>query len=131
MAEHPHATLVRKGYDAFSRGDMDTLREILSGDCAHHVPGDHPLSGDFKGQDSVLDLYRRLNEETSGTLRVELRNVLVDNRGHAVALHRFTAERGDKRIDETGCLVFRIVGEKVTDIDECTEDLDTVNAFWS
>jgi ketosteroid isomerase-like protein len=131
MAEHPHATLVRKGYDAFSRGDMDTLRELLSADCAHHVPGNHPLSGDFKGQDSVIDMYRRLAEETNGTLRVELRNVLVDNRGHAVTLHRFTAERGGKQLDETGALVFRIVGDKITDIDECLEDIDKANEFWS
>lgn len=131
MAEHPHATLVRKGYDAFSRGDMDTLRQILSGDCTHHVPGDHTLSGDYKGQDACIDLYRRLSTETNGTFRVELRNVLVDGRGHAVAVHHFTAERNDKRIDENGAIVFRIVGEKATDLDECVENMDKLNDFWS
>ena len=131
MAEHPHAELVRKGYEAFSRGDMDTLRGVLSGDATHHVPGNHPLSGDFKGQDSILDMYRRLFEETNGTLQVDLRNVLVDGRGHAVAVHRFTAERGGKQLDENGGLVFRIVGDKITDIDECIEDIERSNAFWS
>ncbi|MGI5196216.1 nuclear transport factor 2 family protein [Streptomyces sp. CA-288835] len=131
MAEHPHAALVRKGYEAFQRGDMDTLRGLISGDAAHHVPGEHPLSGDFKGQDSIIDMYRRLNEETNGTMRVELRNVLVDGRGHAVTLHRFTAERGGKQLDENGGLIFRIVGDKITDIDECIEDIERSNAFWS
>jgi hypothetical protein len=131
MAEHPHAELVRKGYEAFQRGDMDTLRTLLSGDATHHVPGNHPLSGDFKGQDSIIDLYRRLNEETNGTLRVELRQVLVDGRGHAVGIHRFTAERGGKQLDENGAIVFRIVGDKATDLDECIEDIERANAFWS
>lgn len=131
MAEHPHAALVRKGYEAFTRGDFDTLRGLLSGDCTHHVPGSHPLSGDFKGQDSILDMYRRLGEETNNTLQVELRNILVDGRGHAVAVHRFTAERQGKKLDENAALVFRIVGDKATDIDECTEDIDKVNDFWS
>jgi ketosteroid isomerase-like protein len=63
MAEHPHAALVRKGYDAFSRGDMDTLRGLMAADCTQHVPGSHPLSGDFKGQDAIIDMYRRLAEE--------------------------------------------------------------------
>jgi uncharacterized protein len=131
VAEHPHAKLARKGYDAFSRGDMDTLRTLMSGDVAHHVPGSHPLSGDFKGQDTVIDMYRQLSEETTGTFHVELRQVLVDGRGHAVTLHRFTAERQGKQIDENGALVFRFVGEKITDIDECIEDIDKADEFWS
>ncbi|GAB2957826.1 nuclear transport factor 2 family protein [Streptomyces pseudoechinosporeus] len=131
MAEHPHAALVRKGYEAFQRGDMDTLRTLMSGDAAHHVPGSHPLAGDFKGQDAIIDMYRRLNEETNGTMRVELRQVLVDGRGHAVTVHRFTAERGGKQLDENGAIVFRIVGDKITDLDECIEDIEKSNDFWS
>lgn len=131
VAEHPHAQLVRKGYEAFSRGDMDTLRSLMTSDATHHVPGSHPLSGDFKGVDAALDYYRRLFEETGGTMKVELRTILVDGRGHAVSMHRFTAQRGDKRIDENGGIVFRIVGDKISDLDECVEDIDKGNEFWS
>ncbi|WP_371671590.1 nuclear transport factor 2 family protein [Streptomyces sp. NBC_00289] len=131
MAEHPHAALVRKGYEAFSRGDMDTLRGLMTADATHHVPGSHPLSGDFKGQDAMIDMYGRLFSETGGTLRVDVRQVLVDGRGHAVAVHRFSAERQGKRMDETGCIVFRIVGDKISDLDECVADIDATNEFWS
>jgi ketosteroid isomerase-like protein len=131
MAEHPHAQLVRKGYEAFTRGDMDTLRGLLTSDCTHHVPGSHPLSGDFKGQDAIIEMYRRLSAETGETMQVELRNILVDGRGHAVAVHRFSAERGGKRYDEEGAIVFRIVGDKASDLDECVEDIDKANDFWS
>ncbi|MDX3454674.1 nuclear transport factor 2 family protein [Streptomyces sp. ME02-8801-2C] len=131
MTEHPHAALVRKGYDAFSRGDMDTMRTLLAGDATHHVPGSHSLSGDFKGQDAIIDMYRRLAEETDGTVHVVPMNVLVDGRGHAVSLHRFTARRQGREIDETGALVFRIVGDKITDLDECVEDIERSNEFWA
>ncbi|MBG0855330.1 nuclear transport factor 2 family protein [Streptomyces spinoverrucosus] len=131
MAEHPHAALVRKGYAAFARGDMDALRGLMTSDCAHHVPGSHPLAGDFKGQDAIIDMYRRLHEETGGTLQVALGSVLVDGRGHAVAVHRLRAERQGRRIDDKGCIVFRIVGEKISDLDECVEDIDRANEFWS
>ncbi|MEV1077612.1 nuclear transport factor 2 family protein [Streptomyces sp. NPDC050211] len=131
MAEHPHATLVRKGYEAFIRGDMDSLRELLTADCAHHVPGSHPLSGDFKGQDAVIDMYGRLFQETGGTMQVELRNILVDGRGHAVAVHHFSADRQGKHIDEDGAIVFRIVGDKASDLDECVSDIDKSNDFWT
>ncbi|MHC5906898.1 nuclear transport factor 2 family protein [Streptomyces sp. S6] len=132
MAGHPHALLVRAGYEAFSRGDLEALRGMMTADCAHHVPGSHPLSGDFKGLDSIFEMYGQLFAETGGTLRVEVKNVLVDGRGHAVSVHRFTGERPDgRRIDEVGGIVFRIVGDKITDLDECVEDIDVGNAFWA
>ncbi|MFI9766099.1 nuclear transport factor 2 family protein [Streptomyces sp. NPDC052415] len=132
MAEHPHAALVRKGYEAFRRGDMDTLRSMMTGDCTHHVPGSHPLAGDYKGIDSILDgYYGRLHSETGGSFRVELRDVLVDGRGHAMSVHRFTADRQGKHIDESGGIVFRIVGDKMTDLDECVADMDKANDFWT
>ncbi|MFG2571431.1 nuclear transport factor 2 family protein [Streptomyces sp. NPDC048481] len=131
MAEHPHADLIRRGYDAFSRGDMDALRGMMTGDCTHHVPGSHPLSGDFKGLDAITDMYGRLFSETAGTMRVELRAVFVDGRGHAVAMHRSTADRKGRHLEEDGCIVFRIVGDKITDLDECVRDMDASNDFWS
>ncbi|QOV38385.1 nuclear transport factor 2 family protein [Streptomyces ferrugineus] len=131
MAEHPHAALVRKGYEAFQRGDMDTLRGLMTADCAQHIPGSHPLSGDFKGQDAILQMYGRLFEETSGTFTAQLRDVFVDGRGHAVALHHVTADRGGKRYDADETHVFRIVGDKMTDLDLCIPDIDASNDFWS
>ncbi|MBY8879230.1 nuclear transport factor 2 family protein [Actinacidiphila acidipaludis] len=129
--EHPHITLIRKGYDAFSRGDMDTLRTLLTSDCTHHVPGSSPMSGDFKGIEAVLGYYGKLAEQTGGTFKVELQNVLTDGRGHVMAFHRASAERDGRTLDAMEGIVFRIIGEKVTDIDECVEDLDVVDAFWS
>ncbi|MGC0340829.1 nuclear transport factor 2 family protein [Streptomyces sp. SLBN-8D4] len=131
MAEHPHAALIRKGYEAFSRGDMDTLRELLAKDATHHVPGSHSLSGDYKGQDAIIDMYQKLGEETAGSMRLEMLGIAVDGRGHAVGMSRVTAERRGKHLDDTGCIVFRIVGDKVTDLDECLGDIDKSNEFWA
>ncbi|MET8580754.1 nuclear transport factor 2 family protein [Streptomyces collinus] len=131
MPEHPHATLVRKAYDAFLRVDMAALRGLMTADVTQHVPGSHPTSGDFKGQDAVIGRYKRIFQETGGSFRADLRGVLVDGRGHAVALQHVTAEREGRRHQEDGCLVFRIVGDKITDIDECVPDIDKDDVFWS
>jgi ketosteroid isomerase-like protein len=130
QAEHPHATLVRKGYDAFSRGDMETLSTLMTGDCTHHVPGSHSLSGDYKGLDAVLEYYQQLGSETAGTMRVELQHLFSDGRGHVMSVHHATAERHGRRLDAMGGIVFRIVGEKISDLDECVEDLHVADAFW-
>ena len=131
MTEHPHVTLVRKGYDAFSRGDMETMSRLLTGDVTHHVPGDHSLSGDHKGLDAVLAYYRQIGAETSGSFRVELQHLFADGRGHVVSVHHATADRGGKHLDAMGGIVFRVVGEKITDLDECEEDLDVTDEFWA
>jgi len=33
---HPNEDLVRRGYDAFARGDMDTLRELFDPGIVWH-----------------------------------------------------------------------------------------------
>lgn len=130
MADHPHVALVRKGYEAFSRGDMKTLAGIIAGDATHHVPGSYSLAGDHKGMEAILAYYQRLGTETSGSFRVELEHLFADGRGHVVSVHHATAERGGKKLDARGGIIFRIVGEKVTDLDECVEDLDVADEFW-
>jgi ketosteroid isomerase-like protein len=122
---------VRQGYEAFSRGDMDTLRGLMTADCAHHVPGSNRLSGDFKGIDAVLGYYGQLFTETAGTFRVELQHLFVDGRGHVMSVHRATAERNGKKADFTGGIMFRLVGDKITDLDQCEEDLTAVDDFWA
>lgn len=131
MATHPDTELVRRGYDAFTRGDMAALGSLMTGDCTHHAPGTHALAGHFKGRDTVLEMYRRMHEETGGTIRVELDTVMADGRGHCISVHRFSAARQGRAIDARGALFFTIVGGKFTDIDECLEDIDASDAFWS
>ena len=42
---HPNEELVRKGYDAFAKGDMDTLRELFDPEIVWHFPGRSQLAG--------------------------------------------------------------------------------------
>lgn len=131
MAEHPDCTLVRRGYEAFSRGDMDTLSSLMTADVTHHVPGEHPLAGHHKGREAVLRLYQRLAEETHNTLRVDLEDTFADGRGHVISVHRMRAERGAVGLEERGGIFFTIIGGKISDLDECFQDLDELNRFWS
>ena len=131
MGEHAHVALVRRGYEAFSQGDMKTLSEILAKDATHHVPGTHALAGDYKGLDAILGYYQALGTASAGSFRIELQHLFTDGRGHVMSVHHGTAKRADKSLDAMGGIMFRIVGDKVTDLDECVEDLDVANEFWA
>lgn len=131
MSEHPDCALVRRGYEAFGKGDMETMSTLLTADVIHHVPGSNPLSGHHKGRENVLDLFRRLGEETKGTFQVDLESVLADGRGHVMSFHTARADRGDRGIEIRQGLFFTIIGNKITDIDQCTADIDEEDVFWS
>lgn len=131
MAEHPHITLVKKGYAAFSRGDFATLQDLFARDVVQHQPGTSPLSGDYKGVEAVLGLYGELAQQSEGTIKVELQNCFTDGAGHVVAVHRNTATRQGRKLDSLTALSFTIIGDKVIDIAALEADLDIANAFWS
>lgn len=110
---------------------METLGSLMTADVVHHVPGSNPLSGHHKGRDAVLGLYQRLGTETNGTMQVELEAVMADGRGHVMSFHTVRADRGDRGIEIREGLFFTIVGGKITDVDQCTEDIDEEDTFWS
>ena len=131
MTEHPDCALVRQGYAAFGEGDAEKLGSLMTADVVHHVPGNNPLSGHHKGRDAVLQLYRRLGEETNGTMQVQIEAVLADGRGHVMSFHTSRADRGNHGLEIREGLFFTIVGGKISDIDECVEDIEESDRFWS
>jgi hypothetical protein len=67
MAEHPNVELTRRGYRAFSEGDM-TLTELIADDCVWHVGGNNVLTGDHKGREAIFGYRappRRVHEDFS------------------------------------------------------------------
>ena len=131
MAEHPDVTLVRRGYEAFSKGDLDTLREVIASDAVHSVPGNSPVSGDHKGIDAILAMYGQLFERSGGTINVELENAMTDGHGTVVAVHRSWAERNGKSIDQHEAIVFTIRDGQAIELHETFEDLEGSDAFWA
>jgi len=85
MTEHPNVELSRRGYDAFAKGDLATLSELIADDVTWHVRGVGPLSGDYHGRDEVFAFFGRLAEETAGTFRLDVHDVLANDE-HTVAL---------------------------------------------
>ena len=81
MAEHPDVALVRRGYDAFSTGDVATLSEIIAPDAVQYQPGSGALAGEHKGLPAILEFYGRLAAETDGSFRVQLDRLYTDGKG--------------------------------------------------
>jgi len=121
---------VRRGYDAFGQGDMDTLRSIMTPDVVQNVPGNSRISGEYKGIDSVLGYYGKLFELTGGNFKADLQSATDEGTDKVVAVHQITGQRGGKTYDHVETLNFTFTGGKISRLDEVHADQAEFDDFW-
>ena len=80
---HPNEELARRGYDAFSNGDIDALRPVVADNTIFHEPGRNPVAGDDQGIDQMLGFFGTVAERSGGTFRVTVHDVAANDE-HAV-----------------------------------------------
>jgi ketosteroid isomerase-like protein len=114
MTEHPNAQLLRKGYEAFSSGDLAVLEELFGDEIVWHEGGRNPLSGEYTGKDQVFSLFGKLLELSEGTLKIEVHDV-VANDEHAVVLTTLSASRKGRSFSGTSVDVFHIRNGKAVE----------------
>lgn len=125
------ASVIRRGFDAFGRGDLEYLRnELFTEDTVWHVGGRNPTSGDYRGHE-LFDWFGRIMQETGGTFRIQLHDVATSDQ-HAVALTEASGERGGKRLEGAkGIQVHHFEGGKVSESWLTAGDAYEVDEFWS
>jgi ketosteroid isomerase-like protein len=82
---HPNGQLIQRGFDAFARGDMETIDGLFSDDITWHLSGTSVLSGEYHGKEQVFGLFGRLLELTEGTFHQEIHAILADDE-HVVVI---------------------------------------------
>jgi ketosteroid isomerase-like protein len=63
VSAEENTRLAQSGYEAFGRGDMAALAELMADDIEWVIPGDpddNPTAGTFKGKDAVLGWFGSL-----------------------------------------------------------------------
>jgi len=130
MAEHPNATLIRRGYKAFSAGDVEELSVLLADDAVQHMPGHNMFSGDHRGRGAILTMYGQLAERCGGTLKVDLEEVYA-NDDQVITIYHTTAAREGRKLDSRHALVFQMRGTQAVDLTDVAEDDETDDAFWA
>ena len=131
MGAQENAAIMRRAYEAFNKGDMDTLVEIFDDSIAWHLPGRSSMAKDYQGRDATLAYFGLLGQETGGTFRAELQHLLADDDDRVVGIQRSTGERNGKRLDVGNCIVFELKDGRVTDGREHFHDLYAWDEFWS
>ena len=87
MSEQDNKDFIKRGYEAFSSGDLDTVMSLFDDDCEWVQPGQSSVSGTFHGKAEVMEHFGRLAEKG---LTVKL-NQLVAEGDTVVAITEVTA----------------------------------------
>ncbi|WP_125610049.1 nuclear transport factor 2 family protein [Specibacter cremeus] len=130
MGTQENAELVRRGYEAFSAGDMATLGELFAADAVWHAAGGGVLSGAKQGRDAILAYFGELGARSEGSLKVTVQEI-VGGENHTVALQHTHAESNGKILDTDGTLTFQILDGKITEGREFFDDTAQADAFWA
>lgn len=131
MTEHPNVQQARRGYAAFGSGDLATLSELIADDAVWHAQGVGPLSGDYHGRDQIFGFFGRLAEETGGTFRLDVHDILANDE-HTAVLATLTASRNGKSIEVPVVNVTHNDGNgKITEFWTSTTDPQAALDFWA
>jgi ketosteroid isomerase-like protein len=126
---HPNEENLRKGYEAFGRGDIDTVMTLLTDDIQWHVPGRNPLSRDYSGKEEVGGFFAKMMELTDGTFRVEVHDVLANDE-HGVGLLRLSAQRDGKTLQVNDVHVWHVRDGKFSEFWAQPSDQYGFDEFW-
>ncbi|HXE98752.1 MAG TPA: nuclear transport factor 2 family protein [Solirubrobacterales bacterium] len=131
MGADENVAIVRRGYEAFNTGDIETLTEVFDESIVWHLPGRSSMAKDYHGRDATLAYFGQIGQETGGTFQAELQQLFAGDDGRVIGLQRSTAERNGKRLDVGNCIVFELNDGKVVDGREHFNDLYAWDEFWS
>ena len=131
MGADQHVAVMRRAYDAFNTGDVETLTELFDESAVWHLPGRSSFADDYQGRDATLAYFGELAQETGGTFRAELKHLIADDDGHVVGIQRSTGDRNGKHLDVGDSIVFELKDGRITDGREHFHDLYAWDEFWS
>ena len=131
MGAEENAAIMRRAYEAFNTGDIETLTELFDESAVWHLPGRSSLANDYQGREATFAYFGQLGQETGGTFRAELERLVGDDDDRVVGIQRSTADRNGKHLDVRDCIVFQLKDGRVIDGREHFEDLYAWDEFWS
>ena len=127
--EHPNVALVRQGFEAFEKGDMEWMDQHLADDIVWHEGGNSKWSGAYEGKAKVLDLFARQTQAMASPPSTNIHDVL-GNDDHVVVLGSASATAPDGSSAEWKYVqIFHIKDGKATEVWGMAENDAEVDPF--
>jgi uncharacterized protein len=129
-AAESNAALIVSGYEAFSRGDIQSAVAVFAEDILWHVPGRGPLSRDYRGHTEVLGFFDHFMRLSDGTFRLQIDEVFAKG-DRVVILCTETAQRGSRSWSSPQVHVWTVKDGRAIAFREYEGDQQGEDEFWS
>ena len=126
----PSASIIRKVYENFAKGDIPLVIEAFAPSITWHVPGQSPISGDYRDRDEIVGFFKHTLALRGGIFAIEVHHVLSEE-NVVVALVTVKAERNGRSAAFEEVHVWRVSDGKITAFREFQGDEQTEDRFWS
>jgi uncharacterized protein len=127
--EHPNAALVREGFQAFEKGDVQWMDAHLADDVIWHVGGNSKWAGSYEGKAKVLDFFARQTQALGGAPALDIHDVLATD-DHVVVLGTASATApGGSSAEWKYVQVFHIRNGKAAEVWGLAENDAAVDPF--
>ena len=123
--------LMKRGFEAFAKADLDTIRAMSAPDCVWLTPGTAQMKPEYKGIDDVVGYLTSLVTLTDGTFRTEPESFTADDRNRVYVLEHITGERLGRTLDTHVIHVFEVEFDKVVRTTEYASEPKKLEEFWS
>ncbi|MGI8778395.1 MAG: nuclear transport factor 2 family protein [Acidimicrobiales bacterium] len=127
---HPDAELIRRGYEAFGRGEIPAVLAQFNDDIVWHVGGRNLVSGDYHGHDGVVAFFTKLMELSAGTFELNVHDITASD-GHVIAIVDLSARRDGRPWENNGVHVWHLADGKVAEFRAIAVDPYLDDEFWS
>jgi ketosteroid isomerase-like protein len=127
---HPNEDLLRRGYAAFSTGDLNTVFGLFADDMVWHNGGDNQLTGDFRGHEEIMGFFGKLMDVTGGTFRLDIHDVLA-NDAHGTVLLTAHAERDGQPMSVREVNIWHLADGKTTEFWSFPEDSVAIDRMFA
>jgi ketosteroid isomerase-like protein len=129
-AAQANAALIKSAYDAFSRGDTQSVFAVFAQNILRHVPGRGPLSRDYRGHAEVAGFFEHFMGLSEGTFRIQIDEIIA-NRDRVIVLCTERASRAGRTWSSPQVHVWTVKDGRATVFWEYEGDQQGEDEFWS
>lgn len=126
---HPNARIVRGAWEAIAASDVPALDHFWASDIVWHVTGESRWTGDYIGQEAVLNYLADIGE-AGDAYEARLDDVLVSH-DRTVVLYHVSAARRGKTIESDQVMLARIDEGLVAEVWTLPLDPQALRDFYA